>query len=277
MADQEHLRARLQRRYGDLAVVAGDEATRPDTGGGCGSRAGAAAGSPAGTGGGSAGATGCCRPAAEAGQVWGAAHYDAADRGGVAAGLVDASLGCGNPVAVAELRPGETVLDLGSGSGLDVILSARRVAPGGHAYGLDMTEAMLAAARANAASEGVANATFLAGCLEAIPLPAGAVDVVLSNCVLNLSADKPAAFAEMHRVLRPGGRLAISDVVADRELPAHRRADPEAWDACLAGAVTRPAYREHLAAAGFTDASLTDSHSIDDLVSSVIVRARRPA
>lgn len=261
MHDHGEVRARLQRRYGELAVVASDEAVSDrETSAGCGSSAG----------------TACCRVAGDADQAWGAARYGETERDGVAHELVAASLGCGNPVAVAELAPGEVVLDLGSGSGLDVILSARRVDPGGHAYGLDMTPAMLDAARANAASQGVGNATFLEGSLEAVPLPAGVVDVVLSNCVVNLSADKPGAFAEMHRVLRPGGRLAISDVVADREVPAQVRADPDAWDACLAGALTRRAYRDHLAAAGFTGITLTDSHAVDDTFASVVVRARRP-
>lgn len=285
-ARPDEVRARLQRRYGDLAVIAGDVGAgggdMTAVAGDVPAPAAAAADVPAGAGcGGST--SGCAAPATDDGDaatgtdpVAGCgARYDVADHGDVPAGLAAASLGCGNPVAVADLRSGEDVLDLGSGAGLDVILSARRVGPAGHAYGLDMTGPMLAAARANAASAGVANATFLEGYLEAIPLAEGSVDVIVSNCVINLSVDKPAAFAEMHRVLAPGGRLAISDTVADGVVPAHLRADPDAWDGCLAGALTREAYRDHLAAAGFVEVTLTDSHPIDATFTSVIVRARR--
>lgn len=264
-AHPDEVRARLQRRYGDLAVIAGDAAVPAGGAGCCGST------------------SGCAAPATDERDVATSAdpvagcgvRDDVTDHGDVVAGLAAASLGCGNPVAVADLHAGERVLDLGSGAGLDVIVSARRVGPAGHAYGLDMTGPMLAAARANAASAGVANATFLEGYLEAIPLAEGSVDVVVSNCVINLSVDKDAAFAEMHRVLRPGGRVAISDIVADGVVPAHLRADPDAWDGCLAGALTRQAYRDQLAAAGFAEVALTDSHPVDATFTSVIVRARR--
>jgi arsenite methyltransferase len=187
-----------------------------------------------------------------------------------------ASLGCGNPTAVAELRAGETVLDLGSGGGLDVILSARRVGTTGKAYGLDMTEEMLALALENKAKAGVENVEFLRGYIEDVPLPANTMDVVISNCVVNLSPDKPRVLAEVYRVLRPGGRLAVTDVIADA--PAEGQAvDPATWSACLAGALTRDQYRAHLTAAGFEGIEIVDSHSVGDGYASAIVRATKPA
>jgi arsenite methyltransferase len=177
--------------------------------------------------------------------------YDAGDIGALPAEAVTASLGCGNPTALAELRPGEVVLDLGSGGGIDVLLSARRVAPTGKAYGLDMTDEMLALARQNQAKAGVANAEFLKGEMEAVPLPDASVDVIISNCVINLSADKDRVLAEAFRVLRPGGRLAISDIVVRGELPSPLRRSLEAWAGCVAGALTEEEYREKLARAGF--------------------------
>lgn len=164
-----------------------------------------------------------------------------------------ASLGCGNPTALAELRPGETVLDLGSGGGIDVLLSARRVSPGGKAYGLDMTDEMLALARDNQQRAGVANVEFLKGEIEAIPLPEGSVDVIISNCVINLSADKDRVLREAFRVLRPGGRFAVSDVVTKGDIDARIRENSLAWVGCLAGALDEGDYRAKLAAAGFED------------------------
>src|ERR687886_2768654 len=164
-----------------------------------------------------------------------------------------ASLGCGNPTALAELKPGETVLDLGSGGGIDVLLSAKRVGPTGFAYGLDMTDEMLALARKNAAEQGATNVEFLKGHIEEIPLPDGAVDVVISNCVINLSADKGKVLREAYRVLKPGGRFAVSDVVTQGEVPADLRADMEAWVGCVAGALEEQEYRRLLGEAGFTN------------------------
>ncbi|HEX5757731.1 MAG TPA: arsenite methyltransferase [Thermoanaerobaculia bacterium] len=178
--------------------------------------------------------------------------YSAAETEGLPADAVRASLGCGNPTALAELRPGEVVLDLGSGGGLDVLLSARRVGPSGRAYGLDMTDEMLELARENQRRAGVANAEFLKGELENVPLPDGTVDVVISNCVVNLSPDKRRALAEAFRVLRPGGRFAVSDIVLAAELPERVRRSVEAWTGCIAGALTEAEYRRLLAEAGFT-------------------------
>ncbi|MDQ4143397.1 MAG: methyltransferase domain-containing protein, partial [Actinomycetota bacterium] len=172
---------------------------------------------------------------------------------------------------------GETVLDLGSGAGLDALLSARRVAPGGKAYGLDMTDEMLAAAEENRLASGVDNVEFLKGHIEEVPLAACTVDVVLSNCVINLSADKGATFDEMFRVLRPGGRIAVADVVADQELDEKGRSDMEAWTACMAGALSREEYGRGLERAGFTGVSIQDSHEVAPGFSSVIVRATKPA
>jgi len=182
---------------------------------------------------------------------FGEALYDADQRAGLPEGAATASLGCGNPTAVAELREGETVLDLGSGGGIDVLLSARRVGPAGFAYGLDMTDEMLALAEKNTAESGIANVQFLKGEIEAIPLPEKSVDVVISNCVINLAADKGQVLREAFRVLKPGGRFAVSDVVAQGELPADLRADMQAWVGCVAGALEENEYRRLLAAAGF--------------------------
>ena len=208
--------------------------------------------------------------------VFGAGCYDPAELVGLPAGAAALSIGCANPVALAGLLPGEVVLDLGSGGGIDVLLSARRVGPAGKAYGLDMTGEMLDAARASQARAGVANAEFLQGRIEAVPLPDASVDVVISNCVINLSAEKAAVFAEAFRVLRPGGRLAVADVAADNELDEARRADLAAWAGCLAGAVTRLAYEAALREAGFTEVSVTTSHPVADGFTSVLVRAIRP-
>ena len=199
----------------------------------------------------------CCSPAPVATtdsagrEVFGAALYDSTAVDGATDSALEASLGCGVPTAVADLHPGETVLDLGSGAGADVLISARRVGPEGRAIGLDMTVEMLALARANAVEAGVTNAEFLQGYLEDIPLPDGSVDVVISNCVINLAADKSVVLAEAARVLRPGGRFAVSDVIADPGMDDATRADMQQWTGCVAGALTRTDYLDALTTAGF--------------------------
>jgi SAM-dependent methyltransferase len=198
------------------------------------------------------------------------------DTGDLPAGAVQASLGCGNPVAVADLRPGETVLDLGSGGGIDVLLSARRVGPAGQAYGLDMTEEMLDLARANARAARAENVEFLRGQIEAIPLPDGSVDVIISNCVINLSTDRPAVFAESFRVLRPGGRLGISDILADDHLTPAQRLERGGQAGCIAGAPSFTEYREGLSVAGFTGITITATRQVGDGVHAAIIRAARP-
>jgi arsenite methyltransferase len=187
-----------------------------------------------------------------------------------------ASLGCGNPTAVAELHEGETVLDLGSGGGIDVLLSARRVGPTGQAYGLDMTDEMLDLARTHQAKAGVTNVEWLKGHIEEIPLPAATVDVVISNCVINLSADKPRVIAEAARVLRPGGRFAVSDVIADPDIDDATRADMAAYTGCIAGALTRTDFEAALAAAGLIDVEIIETHRVHAHAASAIVRARKP-
>ena len=196
----------------------------------------------------------------------------------------EGSLGCGNPVAVAELRPGEIVLDLGSGGGIDVLLSARRVGTTGFAYGLDMTDEMLALARANAVEAAVSNVEFLKGYMEEIPLPDASVDVVISNCVINLSEDKQAVFSEIARVLRPGGRVGVTDVVADDALTPEQRKERGSWVGCIAGAPSFTEYRQGLESAGLVDVQITPTHQMADTddstavvgVHSAIIRARRP-
>ncbi|MFB3738613.1 MAG: arsenite methyltransferase [Candidatus Velamenicoccus archaeovorus] len=188
-----------------------------------------------------------------------------------------ASMGCGNPTVVAELREGEVVLDLGSGGGIDVILSARRVGPTGKAYGLDMTDEMLDLARRNVAEAGVGNVELLRGYIEDVPLPDASVDVVISNCVINLSGDKPAVFAEMARVLRPGGRIGIADIVAGDELTQAERAERGSWAGCIAGALSFAEYRDHLVRAGFEDVSITPTHEEAEGIFGAIVRATKPA
>jgi arsenite methyltransferase len=216
-----------------------------------------------------------CAGADEAGT--GAELYSAAEQDEVPGGAVTASLGCGNPLAVAELQSGETVLDLGSGGGIDVLLSAGRVGPDGKAYGLDMTDEMLSLARANAAEAGAENVEFLQGQIEAIPLPDRSVDVIISNCVINLSGDKPAVFAESFRVLRPGGRLGVSDILAEDHLTAAERAERGGPIGCIAGALSFAEYRDGLARAGFTGITITTSHEVTEGLHSAIIRAVRPA
>ncbi|MFI1367371.1 arsenite methyltransferase [Streptomyces griseochromogenes] len=222
--------------------------------------------------------TACCGPQhAEVDENFGSARYATDERDALPAEAVAASLGCGNPTAVAELREGERVLDLGSGGGIDVLLSARRVGPTGRAYGLDMTEEMLALALANAEKAGARNVEFLKGTIEAIPLPANTIDVVISNCVINLSVDKPAVFAETFRVLRPDGRIGVSDVVADDALTPEQRAERGDYVGCIAGALSFSEYRAGLEAAGFTDVEITPTHSVADGMHSAVVRATKPA
>jgi len=191
-------------------------------------------------------------------------------------GAVAASLGCGVPTAVADLHPGETVLDLGSGAGADVLISARRVAPGGRVIGLDMTNEMLELARANAAEAGVENVEFVQGYLEDIPLPDGSVDVVISNCVINLAADKRVVLAGAARVLKPAGRFAVSDVVADEGMDEATRADMKQWTGCIAGALTEPGFRRALADAGLVDVEIRPTHRVHQHAGSAIIRARKP-
>src|SRR5215467_9729910 len=192
----------------------------------------------------------CCGEAACGGSAITANLYADAEKGGLPEAAVLASLGCGNPTALAELKLSETVLDLGSGGGIDVLLSARRVGPGGKAYGLDMTDEMLALARENQRKANVDNVEFLKGEIEAIPLPDNSVDVIISNCVINLSADKDRVFAEAFRVLRPGGRFAVSDVVVRGEVPSQIRRSVELWIGCVAGSLEEGEYRAKLAKAG---------------------------
>ncbi|SDK48910.1 arsenite methyltransferase [Streptomyces indicus] len=219
----------------------------------------------------------CCGPGDVVEAGFGSALYAAQERETLPVEALAASLGCGNPTAVAELRAGERVLDLGSGGGIDVLLSARRVGPGGRVYGLDMTDEMLALALANKEKARADNVEFLKGSIEAVPLPAGTVDVVISNCVVNLSTDKRAVFAEMFRVLVPGGRIGIADVVAEDALTAEQRAERGEWTGCIAGALSFAEYRTGLADAGFTDVDLAPTHQVADGMHSVVIRASKPA
>jgi arsenite methyltransferase len=243
------IREEVRERYAAAAVAAGSQDC-------CGS--------------GCCGSSGCGTEA-----VWGGSLYDDAARAEAPDRALLASLGCGNPTAVAELGEGEVVLDLGSGGGLDVLLSARRVGPTGKAYGLDMTDEMLALALENKARAGVDNVEFLKGYIEEVPLPKDTVDVIISNCVVNLSPDKDRVFAEAFRVLRPGGRFAVTDVVA--ELPPDRRSpDPASWAGCIAGSLTRDEYAAGLESAGFESVQIEDTHSVADGFASAIIRARKP-
>jgi SAM-dependent methyltransferase len=225
---------------------------------------------------GSCGSGSCC-DGESASADFGESLYSAEDRGALPDAAALASLGCGNPTAVADLREGEVVLDLGSGGGIDVILSARRVGPSGTAYGLDMTDEMLALAQRNAQEAGVANVHFLKGMIEEIPLPAGSVDVVISNCVINLSTDKPAVLTEMARVLKPGGRLGISDVVAEDRLAPDDRAERGSHVGCIAGALSQGEYVAGLEVAGFEDISVEFTHEVADGMHGAIVKAVRSA
>jgi arsenite methyltransferase len=250
----EELREEVRRRYAESArrvVEGGSE--------GCGCGSGS-----------------CCADGESDAAKFGEALYDAEQRGELPEAATLASLGCGNPTAVADLHEGEVVLDLGSGGGIDVILSAKRVGPTGTAYGLDMTDEMLALAQQNAAQAGVTNVHFLKGEIERIPLAASSVDVIISNCVINLSIDKPAVTMEMARVLRPGGRIGISDVVAEDSLSAEARAERGSYVGCIAGALSRAEYLAGLERAGFVDAEVRFTHRVADGMHGAVVRARNP-
>ncbi|KGM01275.1 arsenite S-adenosylmethyltransferase [Cellulomonas cellasea DSM 20118] len=292
----ENLVEQVRNRYAEAALAV-SRSGAPQAGDACcaGARAGAAepccgtaadltAGSCCSTGSavaetaGSPAAASCCgtAQALETGDQFGGALYDADDAAALPEAAFLASLGCGNPTAVADLRAGERVLDLGSGGGIDVLLSARRVGPTGFAYGVDMTPEMLDLARSNAATAGATNVEFLEGRIEAVPLPDAAVDVVISNCVVNLSVDKPAVLSEVFRVLVPGGRVGISDVVADDDVTPEQRAERGSYVGCIAGALSRQEYLDGLAAAGFTDASVTFTHEVAPGLHGAIVRAVKP-
>jgi SAM-dependent methyltransferase len=243
VTESEHVRETVRRKYAELAIAAPARAV-------------------------------CCGPGDA---CFGPAGYTERDLGQLPQAAANASLGCGNPAAVAALAEGEVVLDLGSGGGVDVILSARRIGPTGRAYGLDMTDEMLDLARRNAAEAGVGNVEFLKGHIEDIPLPDASVDVVISNCVINLSSDKARVLREVARVLRPGGRLAVSDVVADDDMDEATRRDMELWTGCIAGALTRGEYLHLLDAAGLTDAKVEETHRVHSHAGSAILRARKPS
>jgi arsenite methyltransferase len=219
----------------------------------------------------------CCASGGTVDAAFGYALYSADEQGELPSEAVAASLGCGNPMAVADLRAGEKVLDLGSGGGIDVLLSARRVGSTGFVYGVDMTDEMLDLANANRAKAGAENVEFLKGTIEDVPLPDASVDVVISNCVINLSTDKPAVLAEMFRVLTPGGRIGISDVVAEDNLTPAMRAERGSYVGCIAGALSKTEYLEGLAAVGFTDAEVTFTHAAAPGMHGAIVRATKPA
>ena len=219
----------------------------------------------------------CCGSDAIAeADVFGSTLYTDGSTSGLPDEAVLASLGCGNPTAVADLREGETVLDLGSGGGIDVLLSARRVGQNGFAYGLDMTNEMLDLARANAAKAGATNVEFLKGQIEDVPLAAETVDVVISNCVINLSSDKPSVIREMFRVLKPGGRIGVSDVVAENHLSPAQRAERGSYVGCIAGALSVAEYEAELAAAGFTDVTVQLTHEVAEEMHGAIVKAVKP-
>lgn len=218
----------------------------------------------------------CADPSAAQQAGFGSELYSTGERAELPLAAVQASLGCGNPLMAADLHAGDTVLDLGSGGGIDVLLSARRVGVTGKAYGLDMTAEMLELARRNAQQAGVSNVEFLAGHIEDIPLPDASVDVVISNCVINLSTDKAAVFASVHRVLRPGGRIGVSDVVADNHLTPQQRGERGNWAGCIAGALSIAEYERGLTDAGFTDVQITLTHPVADGLHSAIIKARKP-
>jgi arsenite methyltransferase len=246
----DELREEVRRRYAESARAVSDGSANC----GCGSGS-------------------CCGDGDSDATKFGEALYDAEQRGELPQAATLASLGCGNPTAVAELREGETVLDLGSGGGIDVILSAKRVGSTGVAYGLDMTDEMLALAQQNARESGVTNVHFLKGVIEQVPLPANSVDVVISNCVINLSVDKPAVLTEMARVLKAGGRIGISDVVAEDRLSPEERAERGSYVGCIAGALSKGEYEAGLEAAGFEQISVEFTHEVAAGMHGAIVKA----
>ncbi len=258
------VRERVREHYADAA-------RRAATGVGAGNPGGGCCGDP-----GCGCADGCGPSVGVVDPTAGRALYGLEELRGVPEPAVLASLGCGNPIAVAELREGETVLDLGSGGGIDVMLSARRVGPAGRAFGLDMTDEMLELARRTAAEAGIDNVEFLKGYIENIPLRDASVDVVISNCVINLSVDKPRALAEIARVLRPGGRIGIADIVADDCLTPRERAERGSYVGCIAGALSVSEFRATLERVGFTDVAVEPTHDVADRMYSAIVRARKP-
>jgi SAM-dependent methyltransferase len=217
--------------------------------------------------------SGACCEGEAASEDFGTSLYTLEQRGELPDAAALASLGCGNPTAIAELKEGETVLDLGSGGGIDVILSAKRVGPNGLAYGLDMTDEMLALARRNAAEAGITNAIFLKGLIEQIPLPADSVDVVISNCVINLSTEKADVLLEISRVLKPGGRLGISDVVAEDRLTEAEQAERGSYVGCIAGALSKSEYEVGLEAVGFGNISVEFTHEVADGIHGAIIKA----
>jgi SAM-dependent methyltransferase len=256
-ASAGELREEVRRRYAESARAV----TGESEGCGCGSGS-------------------CCADDSAASGVgstkFGEVLYEAEQRGELPDAAVLASLGCGNPTAVADLHEGEAVLDLGSGGGIDVILSAERVGPAGLAYGLDMTDEMLALARRSAEEAGIENAVFLKGLIEQIPLPADSVDVVISNCVINLSTDKAAVLTEIARVLRPGGRVGVSDVVAEDQLTTEQRGERGGYVGCIAGALSKSEYIAGLEAAGFEAVSVEFTHEVADGMHGAIVKAVKP-
>jgi arsenite methyltransferase len=275
-ADHLELREHVRRRYAASALaITTRDAASAEAGCGTGGATSTCCGDTT-TDGEQANVGSCCG-GVEVEEGFGASLYAAEERDQLPAEALLASLGCGNPLAVAELREGETVLDLGSGGGIDVLLSARRVGPTGKAYGLDMTEEMLALALANKAKAGATNVEFLKGTIEDIPLPAATVDVIISNCVINLSTNKPAVFAEAFRVLKPGGRIGVSDVVAEDRLTPAERAERGPYVGCIAGALSVSEYREGLTRAGFTDVQVEPTHEVADGMHSAIIRATKPS
>jgi arsenite methyltransferase len=266
MADQSaaDLREEVRSRYAEAARAVLEPSAAAQQAGCCGSSA----------------ESSCCgtgSAALDSADCFGGQLYREGETDGLPEEVVLASLGCGNPLAVADLREGERVLDLGSGGGIDVLLSARRVGPAGFAYGVDMTDDMLRLARQNAAKADAANVEFRKGQIEDLPLDDGSVDVVISNCVINLSTDKPAVLAEMFRVLAPGGRIGISDVVAEDHLTPADRAAAGSYVGCIAGALSRAEYLAGLAAAGFAEASVTFTHEAAPGMHSAVIRAVKPA
>jgi len=260
LIDTTDIREIVREKYAAAAkVVATGQAGGSESGSGC-----CGSGSPS------------CSPVNATGE-FGATLYNEASREHLPQAAVSASLGCGVPTAVADLHDGEIVLDLGSGAGADVLISARRVGPTGKAIGLDMTDEMLELARANAAEAGVENVEFIKGYLEDMPLADGTVDVVISNCVINLSGDKPQVFREAARVLRPGGRFAVSDVIADPDMDEQTRADMAAWIGCVAGALTESEFRAALQDAGLADVEIRETHRVHEHAGAAIIRARKPA